>query len=122
MVKESRLDQFCEETSILGFKYIKSDYKRWFRLVCSDIIILEAELLCTDCFYKNHLYNIIFMVVRLMSAMVVTLCIGLTVFQVGQRVKWYINNPLSFEEKKIPYIDFPTILVCNDMQMRLVFV
>ena len=29
--KKSKIDMFCEETSMIGFPYISTEYKTWFR-------------------------------------------------------------------------------------------
>ncbi|UMM35363.1 hypothetical protein L5515_008022 [Caenorhabditis briggsae] len=82
------LDRFAEDTSMLGFRYLHTRYKTWFRVLWGFVVVFF---------------------------------IGLTFYQVFERVNYYfIKNPLttrrSYETLSNMY--FPTIGVCNKMQLK----
>ncbi|CAI4223237.1 unnamed protein product [Auanema sp. JU1783] len=85
----STLDRFADDTSMLGFRYLHTRYKTWFRFVW---------------------------------ALVLFFFLGLTVYQVCERVAYYfIRNPLttrrSYDTPQM--MKFPTIGICNKMQIRV---
>ncbi|CAD6193897.1 unnamed protein product [Caenorhabditis auriculariae] len=82
------LDRFAEDTSMLGFRYLHTRYKTWFRVLW---------------------------------ALVLFFFIGLTLYQVGERITYYfIRNPLTTRRsyETLPKMYFPTVGVCNKMQLK----
>ncbi|EYC21578.1 hypothetical protein Y032_0019g3907 [Ancylostoma ceylanicum] len=82
------LNRFAEDTSMLGFRYLHTRYKTWFRLVW---------------------------------ALVLTFFVGLTVYQVFERIAYYfIRNPLTTRRSydSPQHMHFPTIGICNKMQLK----
>ncbi|CAI5453052.1 unnamed protein product [Caenorhabditis angaria] len=82
------VNQFAEDTSMLGFRYLHTRYKTWFRILWACVLIFF---------------------------------IGLTVYQVFERITYYfIKNPLSTRRTydTLSNMYFPTIGVCNKMQMK----
>ncbi|CAB3396865.1 unnamed protein product [Caenorhabditis bovis] len=85
---DSTVNMFAEDTSMLGFRYLHSRYKTWFRVLWACVLIFF---------------------------------IGLTVYQVAERITYYfIYNPLTTRRsyETLPNMYFPTIGVCNKMQMK----
>uniref|UniRef100_A0A8R1HJ28 Uncharacterized protein n=1 Tax=Caenorhabditis japonica TaxID=281687 RepID=A0A8R1HJ28_CAEJA len=84
----SALDRFAEDTSMLGFRYLHTRYKTWFRVLWGCVVVFF---------------------------------IGLTFYQVFERVTYYfIKNPLTTRRsyETLPNMYFPTIGVCNKMQIK----
>ncbi|KAI6201683.1 hypothetical protein M3Y96_00868700 [Aphelenchoides besseyi] len=82
------LDRFAEDTGMLGFRYLHSRYKLWFRC---------------------------------MWALMLLFFLSLTTYQVCERISYYfISNPLiTTRTYDAPtYVQFPTISVCNKMQIK----
>ncbi|KAI6177631.1 hypothetical protein M3Y97_00928900 [Aphelenchoides bicaudatus] len=82
------LDRFADDTSMLGFRYLHSRYKNWFRC---------------------------------MWALMLFFFLGLTIYQVCERISYYfISNPLKTTRTydTPSTLEFPTIVVCNKMQIK----
>ncbi|VDK42049.1 unnamed protein product [Anisakis simplex] len=85
---EPTLNRFAEDTSMLGFRYLHTRYKTWFRCVWALVLIFF---------------------------------IGLTIYQVIERIGYYfIRNPIITTRAYYTpsRIAFPTVLVCNKMQLK----
>ncbi|XGW03364.1 hypothetical protein V3C99_014950 [Haemonchus contortus] len=85
---EPTVNRFAEDTSMLGFRYLHTRYKTWFRLLW---------------------------------ALVLTFFVGLTVYQVCERIAYYfIRNPLTTQRsyESPQQMQFPSIGICNKMQLR----
>uniref|UniRef100_A0A0N5AE45 Amiloride-sensitive cation channel 5 n=1 Tax=Syphacia muris TaxID=451379 RepID=A0A0N5AE45_9BILA len=75
------LNRFAEDTSMLGFRYLHTQYKTWFRIVWAVVIIFF---------------------------------LGLTIYQVVERIGYYfVRNPLNTQKlyDTPSRITFPTILL-----------
>ncbi|CAJ0590074.1 unnamed protein product [Cylicocyclus nassatus] len=85
---EPTLNRFAEDTSMLGFRYLHTRYKTWFRLIW---------------------------------ALLLTFFVGLTFYQVFERITYYfIRNPLTTRRSydSPQNMRFPTIGICNKMQLK----
>uniref|UniRef100_A0A914CD37 Uncharacterized protein n=2 Tax=Acrobeloides nanus TaxID=290746 RepID=A0A914CD37_9BILA len=82
------LNRFADDTSMLGFRYLHSRYKTWFRVLWAFVLVFF---------------------------------IGLTIYQVFERIGYYfIRNPLvTVRTYDSPTsIEFPTVVICNKMQLK----
>ncbi|WKY10877.1 hypothetical protein Q1695_002881 [Nippostrongylus brasiliensis] len=82
------VNRFAEDTSMLGFRYLHTRYKTWFRLLW---------------------------------ALVLVFFVGLTVYQVCERIAFYfIRNPLTTRRfyESPQHMRFPSVGICNKMQIR----
>lgn len=56
-----------------------------------------------------------------MWALLLIFFLGLTIYQVCERISYYlISNPLKTTRNYAtpPFVEFPTIVVCNKMQIK----
>ncbi|PAV69223.1 hypothetical protein WR25_01563 [Diploscapter pachys] len=82
------IDQFADDTAMVGFRYLSSRYKNSFRLLW---------------------------------ALVLSFFIGLTFYQVYERITYYfVKNPLTTRRAfdTPSQMNFPTIGICNKMQLK----
>uniref|UniRef100_A0A0N4ZR62 Amiloride-sensitive sodium channel subunit alpha n=1 Tax=Parastrongyloides trichosuri TaxID=131310 RepID=A0A0N4ZR62_PARTI len=82
------LDQFADDTKMLGFRYLHSRYQKWFRIMWSIFLFFALTL---------------------------------TIYQVVERISYYLlKNPLTSKRsfENLNEITFPTIVICNKMQIK----
>uniref|UniRef100_A0A0K0EU25 Acid-sensing ion channel 1 n=1 Tax=Strongyloides venezuelensis TaxID=75913 RepID=A0A0K0EU25_STRVS len=82
------VDQFADDTKMLGFRYLHSRYRTWFRV---------------------------------MWALFLFMALTLTIYQVVERISYYLfKNPLTTKRsfETLSSIPFPTIVLCNKMQLK----
>uniref|UniRef100_A0A183V3P7 Acid-sensing ion channel 5 n=1 Tax=Toxocara canis TaxID=6265 RepID=A0A183V3P7_TOXCA len=139
------LNRFAEDTSMLGFRYLHTRYKTWFRCVWAMLLIffigltiyqvierigyyfIRNPLITTRTYYTPSRIAFPTVVVcnkmqlKCVWAMLLIFFIGLTIYQVIERIGYYfIRNPLITTRTYYTpsRIAFPTVVVCNKMQLK----